>query len=170
MHAMTDALWDLFRARDFHRKLLKLGLPMALSAILSSSLQILDTLMIAQLGDVPVAAVGLANRLTYLMSFFTAGISSGAAIFAASAAGSGSGGFDSVREAAARMASPVKTVYRPDPASARVYDALYDEYRLLHDTFGRGGSDVMYVLGEIEALLQKSNASAHTTRLRDGRT
>ena len=83
MHAMTDALGDLFRARDFHRKLLKLGLPMALSAILSSSLQILDTLMIAQLGDVPVAAVGLANRLTYLMSFFTAGISSGAAIFAA---------------------------------------------------------------------------------------
>ena len=67
----------------------------------------------------------------------------GAAIFAASAAGSGSGGFDSVREAAARMASPVETVYRPDPASARVYDALYDEYRLLHDTFGRGGSDVM---------------------------
>ena len=83
MHALTEALRDLFHARDFHRKLLKLGLPMALSAILSSSLQIVDTLMIAQLGDVPVAAVGLANRLTYLLSFFISGISGGAAIFAA---------------------------------------------------------------------------------------
>ena len=73
MHALTEALRDLFHARDFHRKLLKLGLPMALSAILSSSLQIVDTLMIAQLGDVPVAAVGLANRLTYLLSFFISG-------------------------------------------------------------------------------------------------
>ena len=31
-------------------------------------------------------------------------------------------------------------------------------------------AEVENVLGEIEALLQKSNASAHTTRLRDGRT
>ena len=82
MH-LNDALHDLFHARDFHRKLLRLGLPMALSAVLSSSLQIVDTLMIAQLGDIPVAAVGLANRLTYLLSFFISGITSGAAIFAA---------------------------------------------------------------------------------------
>jgi L-ribulokinase len=33
--------------------------------------------------------------------------------------------------------------YRPDPQRGRAYDALYQEYRALHDHFGRGGNDVM---------------------------
>jgi len=69
--------------RAFHSRLLRLALPMALASVLSSSLQIVDTLMIATLGDVSVAAVGMANRLTYVLSFFTAGIASGASIFGA---------------------------------------------------------------------------------------
>ena len=83
MKRIRTALKDLMTAREFHRSICTLALPMALSAILSSSLQIVDTLMIARLGDDAVAAVGLANRLTYVLSFFTGGMASGASIFTA---------------------------------------------------------------------------------------
>lgn len=56
---------------------------MALASILSSSLQIVDTLMVATLGDVAVAAVGMANRLTYVLTCLTAAVASGASVFCA---------------------------------------------------------------------------------------
>ena len=74
---------ELFRDRAFLRRMLHLALPMAMASVLSSSLQIVDTLMIATLGDTSVAAVGMANKLTYILSFFSAGIASGASIFGA---------------------------------------------------------------------------------------
>jgi L-ribulokinase len=40
-------------------------------------------------------------------------------------------------------------VYRPDAARADAYDALYAEYRTLHDHFGRHGNDVMHRLREL---------------------
>ena len=80
---IRKAFGELIRDKEFHSRMLHLAAPMALASILSSSLQIVDTLMIAALGDISVAAVGLANRLTYILSFFTAGIASGASIFAA---------------------------------------------------------------------------------------
>ena len=83
MKRLLAALKDLLTAHQFHRSIRTLALPMALAAILSSSLQIVDTLMIARLGDDAVAAVGLANRLTYVLSFFTSGLASGAGIFTA---------------------------------------------------------------------------------------
>jgi L-ribulokinase len=67
----------------------------------------------------------------------------GSAMFAAVAAGSAAGGYDTIEEAAARMAHLGETRYRPDPARGRVYDELFAEYRALHDHFGRGGNDVM---------------------------
>jgi len=83
MNTLVKNLRDMFADRDFLKRLGKLALPMALASIMSSSLQIIDTLMIATLGDISVAAVGLANRLTYLYSFFIAGFSSGASVFGA---------------------------------------------------------------------------------------
>ena len=63
----------------------------------------------------------------------------GSAIFAAAAAGL----YDTVSDAAAVMGGLDGRIYRPDPQSAAVYDALYREYAALHDWFGRGGSDAM---------------------------
>ncbi len=67
----------------------------------------------------------------------------GSAMFAAVAAGSAAGGYDTIEDAAARMAHLSETRYRPDRARARVYDELFGEYRALHDHFGRGGDDIM---------------------------
>ena len=42
-----------------------------------------------------------------------------------------------------------RAVYRPDPARAKAYEALYAEYRTLHDYFGTGGNDVLHRLRRI---------------------
>jgi L-ribulokinase len=63
----------------------------------------------------------------------------GSAIHAAVAAGA----YPDVRAAGAAMGRVTRAAYTPDPASADAYDALYAEYRGLHDRFGRGGDNVM---------------------------
>jgi L-ribulokinase len=75
----------------------------------------------------------------------------GSAMFGAVAAGSASGGYDTIVEAAERMARVRDEQYVPDPASGAVYDELYAEYRRLHDYFGRGENDVMKSLKAIRA-------------------
>lgn len=74
----------------------------------------------------------------------------GAAMFGAVAAGAGAGGYDSIVEAAANMARVKQETFKPIPAHAAVYDELYREYALLHDYFGRGGSDAMKRLKAIQ--------------------
>ena len=75
----------------------------------------------------------------------------GSAIYAAVAAGSAAGGYDSVVAAAERMARLSEEHFTPDPASRATYDELYAEYGRLHDYFGRGGNDVMKSLKAIRA-------------------
>lgn len=67
----------------------------------------------------------------------------GAAMFAAVAAGKEAGGYDSIYEAAERMTRPCSTYFHPIPANVAVYEKLFQEYKLLHDYFGRGPNDVM---------------------------
>jgi L-ribulokinase len=67
----------------------------------------------------------------------------GAAMFAAVAAGAEAGGYDSIVEAAKKMARVREESFKPIPENAAIYDRLYKEYTLLHDYFGRGGNDVM---------------------------
>jgi L-ribulokinase len=69
----------------------------------------------------------------------------GSAIHAAVAAGA----YPDVRTAAAAMGRVERAVYVPDPERAKAYDALYAEYRTLHDYFGRGANDVMHRLRRI---------------------
>jgi len=74
----------------------------------------------------------------------------GSAIFGAVAAGKASGGYDSVFEAASVMGKILDTVYTPNPDNKAVYDKLYDEYKILHDYFGRGENNVMKRLKSIK--------------------
>lgn len=50
---------------------------------LSSALYLIDNVMVGQLGETAIAAVGVSNQLTFLMQVFGFGINSGAGIFAA---------------------------------------------------------------------------------------
>lgn len=67
----------------------------------------------------------------------------GAAIYAALAAGSERGGYDSPQEAVARLSSPVKASYHPDPERHQVYNSLYGLYRELSEHYGKGRSKIM---------------------------
>jgi L-ribulokinase len=75
----------------------------------------------------------------------------GSAMFGAVAAGAVAGGHDSIIDAAAQMARLREESFRPNPAHRAIYDELYQEYRALHDLFGRGGTDVMKRLKTIRA-------------------
>jgi len=67
----------------------------------------------------------------------------GSAMFAAVAAGSEIGGYDSIYEASKHMAHLRDEIYEPNLENKKVYDILYTEYKKLHDYFGRGENDVM---------------------------
>ncbi|MDU4696148.1 MAG: ribulokinase [Paenibacillus sp.] len=67
----------------------------------------------------------------------------GAAMFAAVAAGAEAGGYDSILDAAGKMARVKEETFKPIPAHVEVYEKLYQEYSKLHDYFGRGENDVM---------------------------
>jgi len=67
----------------------------------------------------------------------------GSAMHAAVAAGEAGGGYDTIEDAAARMAGIRDRVYKPNHAAHQVYEKLYAEYHTLHEYFGRGAGDVM---------------------------
>ncbi len=88
----------------------------------------------------------------------------GSAIHAAVAAGA----YPDIRSAAEAMGSVDRATYVPDEAAADAYDALYAEYLLLHDWFGRGGNDVMHRLRAMrrEATRASSGPSANAESAR----
>jgi len=111
-----------------------------------------------------VATGGLPERNKLLMQIysdvtgreFKVGASSlagalGSAMFGAVAAGKAAGGYDSIFEAAQKMAHLKDEMYRPIPENQPIYDRLYAEYVRLHDYFGRGENDVMKVLKRIKS-------------------
>ena len=69
----------------------------------------------------------------------------GSAIYAAAAAGI----WPDVAEGARRMGAKVSRTYEPIAENATVYEQLYQEYRQLHDYFGRGQNSVMKRLKNI---------------------
>lgn len=67
--------------REFYKSLFWLSLPIALQSFLTSSLSFADTIMVGGLGEVPLAAVGVANQIFIFINFFFFGISSGVGAF-----------------------------------------------------------------------------------------
>ncbi|MGR0160436.1 ribulokinase [Paenarthrobacter nitroguajacolicus] len=70
----------------------------------------------------------------------------GSAIHAAVAAGK----YKDIREAAASMAAAPGAVYTPIPENVAAYEVLFQEYKVLHDYFGRGTNNVMHRLKSIQ--------------------
>ncbi|MDP9937751.1 L-ribulokinase [Paenarthrobacter nicotinovorans] len=74
----------------------------------------------------------------------------GSAIHAAVAAGK----YADIREAAAAMAAAPGAVYTPIPENVAAYEVLFQEYKTLHDYFGRGTNNVMHRLKSIQRQAQ----------------
>ena len=76
----------------------------------------------------------------------------GSAMFGAVAAGKEKGGYDTIYEAARKMAKVKDEYYKPNPENVRIYKELYKEYKMLHDYFGRGTNDVMKRLKKMKRI------------------
>ena len=70
-----------WRDKRFYTAMLAIALPIALQNLISSSLNMVDTVMIGRLGETEIAAVGLANQYFFLLILVLFGVNSGAAIF-----------------------------------------------------------------------------------------
>ncbi len=72
-----------FKDKEYFKTIFVLALPIIIQNVVSSSLNMVDTIMIGSFGEKEVAAVGLANQPYFLLMVATYGIYSGASIFIA---------------------------------------------------------------------------------------
>jgi putative MATE family efflux protein len=80
---------SFLRDKDFLGSMLALALPVAFQQLISAGLNMIDVLMVGQLGENAVAALGLANQIFFLLILFLFGVTSGMAIFTAQYWGKG---------------------------------------------------------------------------------
>ena len=80
---------SFLRDKAFFRAMLALAVPVAFQQLISAGLNMIDILMVGQLGETSVAALGLANQIFFLLILFLFGVTSGMAIFTAQFWGKG---------------------------------------------------------------------------------
>jgi putative MATE family efflux protein len=80
---------SFLRDRVFFRDMLALAIPVAFQQFITASLSMIDVLMVGQLGETSIAALGLANQIFFLLILFLFGVTSGMAIFTAQYWGKG---------------------------------------------------------------------------------
>ena len=74
---------NLFSDKKFYKNLFVLALPITFQYFISSSINLVGVMMVGQLGEASIAALGLGNQIFFLVNLLMFGISSGYAIFAA---------------------------------------------------------------------------------------
>ncbi|MDF2592841.1 MAG: family efflux transporter [Clostridia bacterium] len=72
-----------FKDRAFYNKMFTIAVPIMLQNLMSSLLNMIDTVMVGALGDAQLAAVGLANQVFFVFFLLIYGINSGCGIFIA---------------------------------------------------------------------------------------
>ena len=93
-----------------------------------------------------VAAGGIAQKDEMLMQIYSdvldreiavAGTSQAGALGSAIYAAVASGVYKTVKEAATKLSKPNSKVYKPIPENTEIYNIIYNEYKTLHDYFGK---------------------------------
>ena len=74
---------DFYQDKSFFLQLYHLAAPIALQNLLTASLNMVGSVMVGQLGDTSIAAVGLAGQVFFLLNLILFGIGSGSAMFTA---------------------------------------------------------------------------------------
>lgn len=74
---------SFLRDKEFFRAMLALAVPVAFQQLITAGLNMIDVLMVGQLGEASVAALGLANQIFFLLILFLFGVTSGMSIFTA---------------------------------------------------------------------------------------
>ncbi|VYT87359.1 MATE family efflux transporter [Clostridium tertium] len=79
----TTYLKSIFEDKKFLKKTIAIGIPIAVQALLNTTLNLVDTMMIGTLGESTIAAVGLANKVFFVFTLLLFGIVSGSSILTA---------------------------------------------------------------------------------------
>lgn len=80
---MIQTIKNTFADKQFIRKTAAIALPVAFQNLLNTVVNMIDTMMIGTLGEVSIAAVGLANKVFFVFGLLIFGISSGASVLGA---------------------------------------------------------------------------------------
>ena len=156
--------------KRFYKKTVAIALPVALQALLNNFLNVIDTVMIGSLGEASLAAVGLANKVFFVLSLVLFGVRlTGAQLAGIAAARPGVSGADIHKAAAdviaaagygayfghgfghgvglyiheAPNAAPSNTQPMPEGAVISAEPGIY-----LPGRFGVRIEDVLYLTGE----------------------
>ena len=69
--------------KSFYKNFFLLMIPMALKELISALVNLVDTIMVGQLGEASIAAVGIGNQVYFLYTVFLFGLTCGAGVFSA---------------------------------------------------------------------------------------
>lgn len=67
--------------REFLSNMLKIALPIMVQNLVTSSLNMADTIMVGKLGEVEIAAVGIANQYFFFFTMIIFGLCGGCSVF-----------------------------------------------------------------------------------------
>jgi putative MATE family efflux protein len=74
---------SFLRDRSFLRELLVIAIPISFQQLINASLNMIDVIMVGQLGETAIAAMGLSNQVFFVLILILFGATSGMAIFTA---------------------------------------------------------------------------------------
>ncbi|MDP2776973.1 MAG: MATE family efflux transporter, partial [Anaerolineales bacterium] len=74
---------SFLRDRAFLRELLVIAVPISFQQLVNASLNMIDVIMVGQLGEASIAALGLSNQVFFVFILLLFGTTSGMAIFTA---------------------------------------------------------------------------------------
>ncbi len=75
--------FSFLRDRTFLRELLVIAIPISFQQLINASLNMIDVIMVGQLGETAIAALGLSNQVFFVLILILFGSTSGMAIFTA---------------------------------------------------------------------------------------
>ena len=80
---ITNTLSNYKKDKDFYRRLFIISLPIVIQNLITSSLNMLDTMMIGKVGELELASVGIANQYYFLYSLLANSIPIGSGVLIA---------------------------------------------------------------------------------------
>ena len=78
----------IFADKKFYKRVLIIAFPIILQQLLTSSVQLVDNLMVGTLGELAIGAVSVVNQLYFVVIIVTFGAMGGAGIYSAQYFGS----------------------------------------------------------------------------------
>ena len=74
---------ESFNKKEFYKTMVAIALPVMVQNFISSFLNLIDTVMVGRLGEVEIAAVGIANQYFFFFNMFLIGLCAGCSVFIA---------------------------------------------------------------------------------------